>query len=135
MLKNIVTGVCVLTFGLIAQAQATPAHDWKQVSKALTTIWAANGETILERIESCKIKPQKEASWVDVLTADNPDYGAKKGDTVVMLKLDFPQIQGYPALTGISALWVIGPHKAIPVSQWANNLQTHPVPLGSGMKC
>ena len=66
MLKNIVAGICV--FGFIAQVQAAPVNDWKQVSKALNGIWAGNGETVLKRIESCKIKPQKQASWIDVLT-------------------------------------------------------------------
>ena len=90
MLKSIVAGVCISMIGLAAVAQAAPVNDWKQVSKALGSIWAPNGETVIERLESCNIKPQKQTSYVDVLTADNPDYGAKKGETILMLKMDFP---------------------------------------------
>jgi hypothetical protein len=146
MLRSNVAGisvfaVCLVT--LVAQVQAAPVHDWKLISKALGGVWTQAGMPVLSRLDQCKIKPQKETSTIDVLAADNPDFGAKKGDSIVTLKLDFPPLppaangKTYPPMTGISAVWVIGPNKIVPVSQWANTLQAQPVPLAAryGLKC
>lgn len=120
-----------------ASVAAAPSSDWKDVSKALKGIYTHAGGNVLERITACKIQVDKTASWVEVLTADKPEYGAKKGETVVLLKMEFPPSGTYPGQKGMSALWILGPNKAMPVSSWAQMLQTKPIPLAVnyGMKC
>lgn len=126
-----------------AAAAAAPSSDWKDVSTALKGIYTHAGISVLARLNACKIKPQKTASWVELLSADKQEYGAKKGETIVFLKMDFPPVPaigGYPARagqSGVSALWIVGKNRIIPVSSWAEMLQTKDVPLAVnyGMKC
>lgn len=135
MLKNMTAVLCLIF--IASGATAAPSSDWKDVSRALKGIYTHAGSSMLERITTCKIKPDKTASWVEQLKADKPEYGAKKGETVVLLKMDFPPTASYPGQKGLSALWVLGPNKVMPVSSWAEMLQTRPVPLAPnyGMKC
>lgn len=135
MSRKLIAGVFLCT--LIVEAGAAPSNDWKDVSNALKGIYTRAGDNVLERLNSCKIKPDKTASWVEFLSADKPEYGAKKGETVVLLKMDFPATANYPGQKGLSALWILGHNKAMPVSSWAEMLQTRPVPFAPnyGMKC
>ena len=60
---------------------------------------------------------------------------AKAGDTIVMVKLDFPPMPVTgpaappPRLMGQPGLWVISHGQATPISQWAISLQKRTVPL------
>jgi hypothetical protein len=135
MFKSAFAVMCLAAF--VTEAQAAPVTDWKQVSKALDGIQTPIGISVLKRINRCEIKPEKQISWIDNLTADNRDYGAKAGDTVLMVKLDFPVMpvtpgpgaKAAPPITGQPALWVISKGVATPISQWAISLQKRTVPL------
>lgn len=135
-MKTKTMAVFCLAF-VAASASAAPSSDWKDVSKTLKGIYTQAGTSVLERLTACKIKADKTASWVELLSADKPEYGAKKGETVVLLKMDFPPAANFAGQKGLSALWVVGPGKAIPLSSWAQMLQTKPIPLAInyGMKC
>ncbi|MGA7712619.1 MAG: hypothetical protein WCA81_12005 [Rhizomicrobium sp.] len=133
MFKSTVAVMCLAAF--VAEAQAAPVTDWKQVSKALDAIQTPLGISVLKRINRCEIVPEKQNSYIDNLTVENRDYGAKAGDTILMVKLDFPPmpITGPtappPRLMGQPALWVISHGQASPISQWAISLQKRTVPL------
>ncbi len=133
MLKSTVAVMCLAAF--VTQAQAAPVTDWKQVSKALDGIATPVGVSVLKRLGQCKIVPEKQNSWIDNLTAPNRDYDAKAGDTILMVKLDFPPMPvsgpgtAAPPITGQAALWVISKGVPTPISQWAISLQKRTVPL------
>jgi hypothetical protein len=139
--KIILAALCTVLAA--TAATAAPSTDWKDVSKAMKKIYTREGGSVLDRINACKIKPQQQASWIEVLTADRPEYGAKKGDTVVMVKLDFPPVPAvgsypaHPGMAGVSAMWVIGKKSISGVSTWAEQLMSKPAPLAPnyGLKC
>jgi hypothetical protein len=143
MHKVVLAALCVCAGLAAAGATAAPSSDWKDVSKALKGINTREGVSVLTRLDACKIKVVQKASWVDVLAADKPEYAAKKGDTVVMVKLDFPPVPAvgsYPArpgMSGVSAMWVIGKKGVTPISTWAEQLISKPAPLATnyGLKC
>ena len=133
MSKKALAVMCLAAFA--TQAQAAPITDWKQISKALDGITTPLGISVLKRMERCKITPEKPNSWIDNLTVAKPDYGAKAGDTIVMVKLDFPPMPvvgpgtAAPPITGQAGLWVISKGVPTPISQWAISLQKRTVPL------
>lgn len=135
MFRYFVAAVCVAAFTV--QADAAPTSDWKEVSKTLDGIPTAAGITLAKRIEHCGIMVEKNTSWVELLTADNPEYGAKAGQTVLRLQIDIPGGKGdggpapkQPAEKNQAAVWIIDHGKATPLSTWATSLQSRPVPLG-----
>lgn len=139
-----ITMLAALCIALVAStASATPNSDWKAVSKALSGIYSRAGGSVMERIDRCKIKPVKQDSWVEILTADKPEYGAKKGDTIIMVKMDFPDVPAEgsaparPGMKGVVGLWVVSPQKVSGISRWADQLLFKPAPLAAnfGMKC
>jgi len=141
MSKKVVALMCLAAF--VTQAQAAPVSDWKLIAKALDGISTPIGISVLKRLERCKITPEKQNSWIDNLTTPNRDYDAKAGDTILMVKLDFPPmpVSGpgsvVPPITGQPGLWVISKGVPTPISQWAISLQKRTVPLAhdSWMNC
>ncbi|MDE2500748.1 MAG: hypothetical protein KGL56_11215 [Alphaproteobacteria bacterium] len=135
MFRYFVAAVCVAAFAV--QADAAPTSDWKEVTKTLDGIPTAAGISLAKRIEHCGITIEKSTSWVELLKADNPEYGAKAGQTVLRLQLDIPGGKGdggpapkQPPEKNQSAVWIIDHGKATPLSTWATSLQSRPVPLG-----
>lgn len=142
MFKFAVAAMCAAAF--VMQADAAPTSDWTEVSKTLDSISTAANETLSKRIEHCGITVERQTSWVELLTADNPEYGAKAGQTVLRLQLDIPGGKGdggpapkQPPEKNQAAVWIIDHGKATPLSTWATSLQSRPVPLGydSWMNC
>ncbi|MDE2110946.1 MAG: hypothetical protein KGJ79_07375 [Alphaproteobacteria bacterium] len=135
MFRILVAAVCVAAVAV--QADAAPSSDWKEIARALDSIPTAANEPLNKRIERCKITVNKKSSWIELLTADNPNYGAKVGQTVLRLEIDVPGGKGdggpapkQPPEKNQAAVWVIDHGKATPLSTWATSLQNRPVPLG-----
>jgi hypothetical protein len=133
MFRSAIAIAAAASFALVStQALATPNSDWKAVSKALDDIPSASGKSVAKRIAACKITIQKDKSWVDATTVPLPQYGAKAGQTVLLIVMDVPA-QNNDASTArhnLSAIWVITNGTAAPLSTWATWIQAHPVPLG-----
>jgi hypothetical protein len=135
MLKT-VTAVMMMT-SLAVSSAAAPVTDWKQIKKTLDGIPTAAGVSLTKRLDACKIVVHQGASSVETLTAPAPQYGAKPGEIVLKLVMDFPPPpkQAGPSLPqppqrNVPAIWIIDHGKATAVSAWANALQNRPVPLG-----
>ncbi|HUO97898.1 MAG TPA: hypothetical protein VMU01_04485 [Rhizomicrobium sp.] len=134
------TAIAVLLLAaLAAPAGAAPATlNTKLLDKTLDGIQTAAGISLAKRLASCNIVLHKDQSSMETLTAPKPDYGAKAGDTVLTLVLDFPPVpkQVGPSLPApqqknVKAIWIIDKTgKTTALSAWANVLLNRPVPLG-----
>ena len=133
MIRSAIAIAAAASFALVStQALATQNHDWKTVSKALDDIPSASGKSVAKRLVACGITVQKDKSWVDATSVPLPQYGAKAGQTVLLIVMDVPP-QNNDASTArhnLSAIWVITNGTAAPLSSWATWIQAHPVPLG-----
>ena len=116
---------------------AAPVSDFARIDKAVAGIQTAAGIALKKRLAACKIVLHKDTSTIETLTAPAPQYGAKAGDTVLKLVLDFPPPPKQsgpslpqPAQKNVQAIWIIDNGKAQPLSAWAIVLQNRPVPLG-----
>lgn len=135
MLKS--ASAVILATLLALPSGAAPVTDWKQIEKTLDSIPTAAGVSLKKRIAACKVMVHKDLSSVETLTAPAPQYGAKPGQIVLKLVVDFPPIPKQPGPSlpppqqkNVSVIWVIDHGKATPISAWANALQNRPVPLG-----
>lgn len=128
----------VLLAALLAlPSGAAPVTDYKQIEKTMDSIQTAAGVSLKKRIAACKVTVHKDASSVETLTKPAPQYGAKPGQTVLKLVVDFPPIPKQPGPSlpqpqqkNITVIWIIDKGKATAVSAWANVLLNRPVPLG-----
>lgn len=132
------TATAVLMATLIAlPVNAAPITDFKQIDKLMAAIPTAAGVSLKKRLAACKIVVHKDTSSMEVLTADAPQYGAKAGQTVLKLVMDFPPppkqsgpTLPQPAQKNVSAIWIVDHGKTTAVSAWASALLNRPVPLG-----
>lgn len=122
---------------LAAPVTAAPVTDFTQIDKTLDSIDTAAKVSLKKRIASCNVIIHKDASSLETLTAPAPQYGAKAGQTVLKLIMDFPPAPKQPGPSlpqpqqkNVQGIWIIDHGKAEPVSAWANVLQNRPVPLG-----
>lgn len=127
----------VLATLLALPSTAAPVSDYKQVEKTMDSIPTAAGVSLKKRLTACKVTVHKDASSAETLTKPAPDYGAKPGQTVLKLVLDFPPPPKQPGPSlpqpqqkNVTVIWIIDHGKATPVSAWASVLQNRPVPLG-----
>jgi hypothetical protein len=132
------TATAILISALLAApVTAAPVTDFKQIDKTLESIPTAANVSLKKRIASCNVVIHKDMSSLETLTAPAPQYGAKAGQTVLKLLMDFPpppRPEGpslpQPQQKNVQGIWIIDHGIATPVSAWANVLQNRPVPLG-----
>jgi hypothetical protein len=122
---------------LALPSAAAPVTDYKQIEKVMDSIPTAAGVSLKKRLIACKVTVHKDVSSVETLIRPAPEYGAKAGQTVLKLVLDFPPppkqpgpAKPNPQQKNVTVIWVIDGKKITPVSAWANVLQNRPVPLG-----
>jgi len=130
------TAVMIAT-AFAASCLAAPASDYTQIDKTIAGIQTAAGISLKKRLAACNITLHKDTSSIETLTAPAPQYGAKAGETVLKLVMDFPPPPKQagpslpqPAQKNVAAIWIIDGGKASPLSAWAIVLQNRPVPLG-----
>ena len=115
----------------VTQADAAATTDWKEVAKVLDAIPSAAGMSVHKRMDKCGIKIVKENSWFETRAVDWPEYGARAGETVLLVMMKMPAAAGQPPSLqqGTRAIWLISRGKAMPVNAWATSLQSRPVPM------
>ncbi len=124
--------VILFLSALIAQTNAATGADWKLVAKVLDTIPSAAGMSVLKRIERCHYTVLKDSSFMETRAVAWPKYDAKAGQTVLQVTMQLSHFAGETPADAkpVSATWIIDHGKATPLSDWANALQNHPLPMG-----
>lgn len=116
----------------VTQADAAANTQWSEVVKVLDAIPSAAGMSVHKRMDKCGIKIDKDKSWFETRAVDWPEYGARAGETVLLIMMKMPSAPGQPPSLqqGTRAIWLISHGKAISVNAWATQLQSRPVPMG-----
>ena len=117
----------------VTQADAAATTDWKEVAKVLDAIPSAAGMSVHKRMDKCGIKIVKENSWFETRAVDWPEYGARAGETVLLIMMKMPSVAGQPPSMqsgNTRAIWLISRGTTMPVNAWATQLQNRTVPLG-----
>jgi hypothetical protein len=116
----------------VSQADAATNTQWKEVIKALDGIPSAAGTSVHKRMDTCGIKIDQDKSWIETRAVDWPEYGARAGETVLLIMMKMPAGGGQSPLLhqGTRAIWLIDRGKATSVNAWATQLQSRPVPIG-----
>ena len=111
----------------ISAAPQACAHDRAAITRELGRIKTATGETALERIKSCGIRPDWSGSWMEFVPG--------RGD-ILQLDIAVPSPDG-GLDRDLTARWKIVRGRAVPDTGWAQNIQNHPYPIGSAtwMRC
>ena len=137
MFRISVTAAFLAAF--VTQVDAAPITDWKDVAIVLDAIPSAAGMSVLKRIDKCHVKIDKTKSWVETRAVDWPEYGARAGETVLLIMMKLPASGGAPPSMqqGTKAIWLISRGKPISVNAWAQQFQSRPIPMGydSWMNC
>ena len=115
----------------VARADAT--NKGTKLTAALNRIRTVTGETVFTRINNCRLRLDRDASWVDVAPIANPQIGARVGDLIIQIVFDAPPIPGNdPKLYhDLGARWLVRDGKPTPNGGWADWLQNKPAPIGS----
>jgi hypothetical protein len=116
----------------VTQANAATNAKYAEVVKALDGIPSAAGISVHKRMDKCGIKIDQDKSWIETRAADWPEYGARAGETVLLIMMKMPSAVGQPPSLqqGTRAIWLITRGKATSVNAWATSLQSRPVPMG-----
>ena len=116
----------------VTQADAFTNAQYKEVLKALDAIPSVAGGSVHKRLNTCGITVVKDTSWIETRAVDWPEYGARAGETVLLIMMKMPAGGGQPPSLqqGTRAIWLISRGKAMPVNAWATSLQSRPVPMG-----
>ena len=132
MFKVAIAALLSTTLIAGATAAANTAADWKPVAKALDSIPAVIGTSVLKRINDCHFAILKDQSFVETRNVAWPEYTAKPGQTVLKVMIQLPLYKGLKPEDNkpMPAVWLIDHGKATPLSHWAVALQQHPYPMG-----
>jgi hypothetical protein len=116
----------------VTQADAATNAKYAEVVKALDAIPSAAGISVHKRMDKCGIKIDQDKSWIETRAVDWPEYGARAGETVLLIMMKMPAGGGQPPSLqqGTRAIWLIVRGKATSVNAWATQLQSRPVPIG-----
>lgn len=117
----------------VSQADAAPNAQYKEVVKALDGIPSAVGVSVHKRLDKCGITVVKDTSWIETRAVDWPEYGAKAGESVLLIMMKMPVAKDQPPTNGVAnsrAVWVISHGKPMPLNAWATAIQNRTVPLG-----
>ena len=117
----------------VTQADAFTNAQYKEVLKALDAIPSVAGGSVHKRLNTCGITVVKDTSWIETRAVDWPQYGAKAGETVLLVMMKIPSGKDQPPTVGAAdsrAVWVISHGKPVPLNAWATTLQSRPVPMG-----
>jgi hypothetical protein len=117
---------------VVSQANAAAITDWKEIAKLFDTIPSVTGTSVHKRMDKCGVKIDQSKSWMETRADYWPEYGARAGETVVLIMTKLPQAAGQPASLqqGTRAIWLFSHGKFMPVNAWASQFQNHPAPMG-----
>jgi hypothetical protein len=133
MFRIAVTAVFLAAFVTQADAAATAKNPkYAEAVKALDGIPSAAGMSVHKRMDKCGVKIDQDKSWVETRAVDWPEYGARAGETVLLIMMKLPAAGGAPPSMqqGTKAIWLISHGKPISVNAWAQQFQSRPVPMG-----
>jgi hypothetical protein len=124
---------------VVTQANAAAITNWKEIAKLFDTIPSVTGTSVHKRMDTCGVKIDKDKSWIETRADYWPEYGARAGETVVLIMTKLPPAAGQPASAqqGTRTIWLFSHGKITPVNAWASQFQNRPVPMGNGawMNC
>jgi hypothetical protein len=121
--------------GMPSQTFATSQREWDSINSELSRIPSASGDSVHNRIKRCRIKIQRDGSFIEKLIAPLSQFDAAVGDTILQIIIDTPPFPGRdPSLSkDLTARWIIRNGSAEPNSGWARTLQNSPPPIGSAV--
>ncbi|HEY0281861.1 MAG TPA: hypothetical protein VGC27_04470 [Rhizomicrobium sp.] len=130
MFRTAVTAAFLAAF--VGQANAAAITDWNQIAKVFDTIPSAAGISVHKRMDKCGVKIVKDKSWMETRAVDWPEYGARAGETVLLITIKIPSAAGQPPSLqqGTKAIWLISRGKPMSVNAWAQQFQSRTVPMG-----
>jgi hypothetical protein len=124
---------------VFTQANAAAITDWKEIAKVFDTIPSVTGTSVHKRMDTCGVKIDKAKSWIETRADYWPDYGARAGETVLLIMMKMPAAAGQPASLqqGTKAIWLFSHGKVSPVNAWATQFLNRPAPMGNAtwMNC
>ncbi|HEY0281582.1 MAG TPA: hypothetical protein VGC27_03040, partial [Rhizomicrobium sp.] len=94
MFRTAVTAAFLVAF--VGQANAAAITDWNQIAKVFDTIPSAAGISVHKRMDKCGVKIVKDKSWMETRAVDWPEYGARAGETVLLITIKIPSAAGQP---------------------------------------
>ena len=122
-----------------AEADAAANTQWKDIVKVLDGIPSAAGISVHKRMDACGMKIEKDKSWMETRAVDWPEYGARAGETVLLIMMKMPSAVGQPPSLqqGTRAIWLFSHGTFTPVNAWASQFQNRRAPLGNAawMNC
>ena len=86
----------------VSQADAAPNAQYKEVVKALDGIPSAVGVSVHKRLDKCGITVVKDTSWIETRAVDWPEYGAKAGESVLLIMMKMPVAKDQPPTNGVA---------------------------------
>jgi hypothetical protein len=124
---------------VVTQANAAAITDWKEIAKVFDTIPSVTGTSVHKRMDACGVKIDKDKSWIETRADYWPEYGARAGETVLLIMMKMPAAAGQPASLqqGTKAIWLFSHGKVSPVNAWATQFLSRPAPMGNAtwMNC
>ena len=124
---------------VVSQANAAAITDWKEIAKVFDTVPSVTGTSAHKRMDKCGVKIDQSKSWMETRADYWPEYGARAGETVVLIMTKLPYAADQPASLqqNTKAIWLFSHGKIMPVNAWASQFQDRRPPLGNAawMNC